>query len=79
MGGDRIHNEQIFGTKTETNAQWCSSALAYSNELPYEYMLALRTTALTQTDRKSFQRVRDRPKRPKTDTESNIFHRIGFI
>ena len=51
----------------------------YSNELPNEYMLALRTTALTQADRKSFQRVRDRPKRPKTDTESNIFYRIGFI
>ena len=42
-------------------------------------MLALRTTALTQADRKSFQRVRDRPKRPKTDTERNIFYRIGFI
>ena len=52
---------------------------AYSNELPYEYMLALRTTALTQAHRKSLQRVRNRPKRPKTDTESNIFYRIGFI
>ena len=51
----------------------------YSNELPYEYMLALRTTALTQADRKSLQRVRNRPKRQKTDTESNIFYRIGFI
>ena len=52
---------------------------AYSNELPYEYMLALRTTALIQADRKSLQRVRNRPKRPKTDTECNIFYRIGFI
>ena len=51
----------------------------YSNELPYEYMLALRTTALTQADRKSLQRVRNRPKRQKSDTGSNIFHRIGFI
>ena len=42
-------------------------------------MLALRTTALTQADRKSLQRVRYRPKRLKTDTESNIFYRIGFI
>ena len=42
-------------------------------------MLALRTTALTQADRKSLQQVRNRPKRPKTDTESDIFYRIGFI
>ena len=42
-------------------------------------MLALRTTAQTQTDRKSLQRVRNRPKRPKTDTESNMFYRISFI
>ena len=42
-------------------------------------MLALRTTALTQADRKSLQRVRNRPKRSKTDTESKIFYRIGFI
>ena len=43
-------------------------------------MLALRTTALIiQADRKSLQRVRNRPKRQKTDTESNIFYRIGFI
>ena len=53
--------------------------MAYSNELPYEYMLALRTTALIQADPKSLQRVRNRPKHPKTDTECNIFHRIGFI
>ena len=51
----------------------------YSNELPYEYMLALRTTALTQADRTFLQRVRYRPKRPKTDTESNSFYRIGFL
>ena len=56
-----------------------SMAETYSNELPYEYMLALRTTALTQADRKSLQRMRDRTKRPKTDTESNIFYQIGFI
>ena len=42
-------------------------------------MLALRTTALTQADRKCLQRMRNRPKRPKTDTESNSFYRIGFI
>ena len=50
----------------------------YSDELPYEYMLALRTrpTALTCLGRKSQQRLRNCPKRPKIDTESNIFYRI---
>ena len=42
-------------------------------------MLALRTTAQIQADRKSLQRVRNRTKRPKTDTECNIYYRIGFI
>ena len=31
----------------------CELPQTYSNELPYEYMLALRTTALIQADRKS--------------------------
>ena len=41
-------------------------------------MLAVRTTALIQADRKSLQQVRNRLKRPKTDTKCNIFYRIGF-
>ena len=51
MGGDRIHNEQIFGTKTETNAQWCSSALAvHSPTVPTESTVYASTLVIGNDD-----------------------------
>ena len=45
-------------------------------ELPNEYMLALRTTALRQADKKSLQRVKNRLKRLKSE---RLLKAIFFI
>ena len=76
----RLNNGKYYqNMKTIVHLVLTASVQAYPNELPYEYMLALCTTALIHTHRKSWQLVCNCPKHKKTDAESNIFSRIVII